>query len=428
MKILNKIKNNSIVKNIGWLIFDRFSLLFLQFIVGVKVANHYGSEIYGTYSYAGAIVGFFPIVLEIINGRVIKEYYDENFNKIVSLVTTTRNILSGILLIGVICSYPLFKEGKELYYFLVLLSINSYLSSWTYGIENYFEFKLLSKKMVITNNIIKIFSYLFTYIGIYLNYSIIILPLINICGSFLRIIILKSFYYKEYKEKVKYFIDKRILIKILKESYYLWLGVIAFIIYTQIDKIMIGNYMDKKDVGVYNIALQLSGILAILIGPFQNSIYPKLLELYKRDYKKYKSLYLKVNTIFTQIYIVGVISSIFVVKWLFPYIYSKEYYGAVGCYSILTISIFFKANGALQTGHMTLKKITKKSFYKTFFGLGLNILLNIYLIPKYGINGAAIATAVTQIFVLFILDYFIKDYREHFFIQLRSFNPLNIRR
>ena len=93
----------------------------------------------------------------------------------------------------------------------------------------------------------------------------------------------------------------------------------------------------------------------------------------------------------------------------------------------MTVSIFFKANGALQTGHMTLKKITKKSFYKTLFGLILNIGLNLILISKYGVYGAAVATSVTQIFTIFIVDYFIKEYREQFFIQLKSFNPLNMR-
>ena len=165
----------------------------------------------------------------------------------------------------------------------------------------------------------------------------------------------------------------------------------------------------------------------ILIGPFQNSIYPKMMELYRKDYKSYYTLYLKLNTVFTQLYMVLSILSIVVVKYLFPHIYAAEYSPAILCYSIMTISVFFKANGALQTGHMTLKRITKKSFYKTLFGLILNIVLNLTLIPKYGINGAAMATSITQIFTIFIVDYFIKEYREQFFIQLKSFNPLNMR-
>lgn len=310
---------------------------------------------------------------------------------------------------------------------LVLLTFDNVLLTTTMGIENYFEYKLLSKNMVISNNIVKIISYILQYMGIVLGFSILIIPIIRVFGSFLRSLILKRFYYKIFKEKVKFLLDKNIAEKIIKDSYYLWISFIAFIVYTQIDKIMIGRMLGIDDVGTYSIAIQLSGVLAILIPPFQNSIYPKMMELYRKDYESYKALYLKVNTIFTQIYLFISILSIIVVKYLFPYVYNKEYTPAILCYGILTISVFFKANGALQTGHMTLKKITKKSFYKTVFGVILNVTLNLILIPKYGIYGSAIATSVTQIFTIFIVDYFIKEYKEQFFIQLKSFNPLNMK-
>lgn len=131
---------------------------------------------------------------------------------------------------------------------------------------------------------------------------------------------------------------------------------VSFIIYCQIDKIMIKQLLGLKEVGIYTIASSLSGIFAILIPPFQNSVYTKLIELYKSNYEKYIKIYLNINTIFTQLYLVLAILSIIVVKYIFPYVYNKEYEGAVSCYIILVISIFFKANGCLQTGHMTLKK------------------------------------------------------------------------
>lgn len=418
---------NKIVNNIGWLVIDKFLILFLQFFVGVKIANYYGGEVYGEYSYAMAIVAFSPIFLEIMNGRVIKEFYSQNFNRTVSVVTTFRNILAiGIFLITIL-TYPIFKENRLLYLMLLLLTFDNVLLTMTIGIENYFEYKLLSKNIVISNNIVKVISYILQYVGIIFDYSILIIPIIRVLGNFLRVLILKKFYYKTFKEKVEFILDKKLIEKIVKDSYYLWISLIAFVVYTQIDKIMIGEMLGVTDVGIYSISIQLSGVLAILIGPFQNSIYPKMMELYKKEYRSYQILYLKVNTMFTQIYLFISILSVIVVKYLFPYIYAKEYSPAVLCYGILTISIFFKANGALQTGHMTLKRITKKSFYKTLSGLILNIILNLTLIPKYGIYGAAIATSITQVFTIFIVDYFIKEYREQFFIQLKSFNPLNMK-
>lgn len=424
--MIKKIISNKIINNIGWLVIDKFLILFLQFFVGVKIANHYGNEIYGEYSYAVAIVAFSPIFLNLINDRVIKEYYNSDFNKTVSVVTTFRNILGVIIFIGLLFLYPFLKNNMTLYILLILLTFDNFLSTMTTGIENYFEYRLLSKNIVISNNIVKVLSYILQYIGIMIGYSILMIPIIRIFGSFLRMLILRNFYYKIFKEKVKVILDKYLIKKIIKESYYLWISLVAFTLYSQIDKIMIGEMLGVGEVGIYSIAIQLSNVLAILIIPFQNSIYSKLMIIFKENYKEYIELYTKINIMFTQLYIVLGLTSIIIVKYLFLYVYTNEYLPAIDCYIILVISVIIKANAALQMGHMVLKKITKKSFYKTLTGLLMNTFLNYILIPRYGIKGAAIATSITHLITAFLMDYFIKDYKEQFFIQLKSFNMLSI--
>ena len=212
----------------------------------------------------------------------------------------------------------------------------------------------------------------------------------------------------------------------INESKFLWITFVSFLIYTQIDRIMIKCYLGEKEVGVYTIAYQLVNVLSILIGPIQNSIYPKMIELYRKDYKEYYNFFLLSNTVITQVYLFLTFLSIIVVKWFFKYVYDPEYNPAIMIYSILAFSIFIKANGSLQTSHMTIKGITQKSFYKTFLSLILNVILNALLIPKYGINGAAIATLVTQFTALFVIDFFIKEYREQAFVQLKSLNTFSL--
>ena len=35
-----------ITKNIAWLMFDQVFILLLQFLVGIKIANYYGAELF----------------------------------------------------------------------------------------------------------------------------------------------------------------------------------------------------------------------------------------------------------------------------------------------------------------------------------------------------------------------------------------------
>lgn len=403
-----------IINNIGWLIFDKVFILLLQFFVGVKIANYYGATLFGQYSYAISLVAFSNIFFELINSRVLKKYYTKNnFNILVFNTNFFKNSIAIILFFIPIIYKFFYKIDDTLFCLLLLLCLDNVLMTATSGIENFFEYKLEAKRIVISNNIVKIISYFLQYICMILNKGIIFIAIVRCIGSLIRVIILKYQYNSSYLGKLEnksVKLDIKLIVKIIDESKYLWFSFVSFLIYTQTDRLMINHYLGVEEVGVYTIGMQLSSILAILIGPIQNSLFPKFLELYRDDYQKYYNFYKLTNTIITQFYLIITLISIIVVKYTFKYVYSSQYDGAILIYSILAFSVFIKANGSLQTSHMTIKNITKKSFYKTLVSLILNIILNILLIPKYGINGAAIATLITQFIALFLIDFFIKEY------------------
>ena len=148
-----------IVKNISWLIIDQFFILFLQFIVGIKVANYYGAELYGKYAYAMSLISFSSILFELLNRRVIKKYYtEENFNEIVYNITIFENSLAIIIFFIPIFLKLTIKIDILLFWLLLFIALDNILISTTFGIENFFDYKLESKKIVISNNIVKIIS------------------------------------------------------------------------------------------------------------------------------------------------------------------------------------------------------------------------------------------------------------------------------
>jgi O-antigen/teichoic acid export membrane protein len=188
-----------ITQNIGWLMFDQFFILFLQFIVGIKVANYYGAELYGKYSYAMSLVGFSGIFFEILNSRVIKKYYtEENFDKIVYNITFFKNSIAILLFLVPIFLKVALEIDNTLFYLLIFMCLDNILSTTTFGIENFFEYKLESRRIVISNNIVKIISYSLQYICMLLKMGIIVIPIIRCIGSFIRMCLLKYQYKKYY--------------------------------------------------------------------------------------------------------------------------------------------------------------------------------------------------------------------------------------
>ncbi|HTN43957.1 MAG TPA: polysaccharide biosynthesis C-terminal domain-containing protein, partial [Nitrospiria bacterium] len=66
---------------------------------------------------------------------------------------------------------------------------------------------------------------------------------------------------------------------------------------------------------------------------------------------------------------------------------------------------------------------TRISFYRAFWGMIVNVILNFLLIPRYGVNGAAVATLISQFGATFGIV-FIKYTRRQAIMMVKSFDPV----
>lgn len=421
-------KKNTVLLNLFWQILDKVILLVLQFFVGVKIANYFGKEVYGVYSYALSLVIFSEIIYELFNKRIIILYFLKRKNiKILKIASYFKTILSVVFLITIIISKHFF-EDINLYLILILLSFSIVFKNMTFFYEVYYEATLNSKPFVLIVNIIKIISYISQYIIIIFYKNIIFIPLIMIIENIIKVIFLKIFFYQCYNpknkiRKIKYKYLKVFIINIIKKSFYFWIGYIYFLVFTQIDKIMIGNMMDKSEVGIYSIAVQLTNVLAIIILPIQNTLYPVLLR------EKNKEVYIKkwqyFNTLITYFYLIITLLSFPVLKYSFSFVFSKEYSEAIYIYYLLSISVFLKANACLRMSYITLFNLGNLIVKLSITGIILNISLNYFFIKNFGIRGAAVATVITQFLTGNILYSLFKNGKIITKIQLNSLDIRN---
>ncbi len=61
--------------------------------------------------------------------------------------------------------------------------------------------------------------------------------------------------------------------------------------------------------------------------------------------------------------------------------------------------------GVASSQFLINENLTKLSFIRNFIGMILNVVLNLILIPKYGIIGSAVATLVSYSVVIFVLHF-----------------------
>ena len=71
---------------------------------------------------------------------------------------------------------------------------------------------------------------------------------------------------------------------------------------------------------------------------------------------------------------------------------------------------------------MIVENLQKLSMYKAFLGFISNILLNYFLITRYGPHEAAVATLISFGISAFVTDLLFRETRAVFFMKLRSIN------
>ena len=76
--------------------------------------------------------------------------------------------------------------------------------------------------------------------------------------------------------------------------------------------------------------------------------------------------------------------------------------------------------GVASSQYLIAENYTTISFYRTLIGAIVNVILNIILIPKYGINGAASATLISYFVATFSMGFIAKT-KKQVVLMLKSF-------
>ncbi|HEB74534.1 MAG TPA: flippase [Candidatus Desulfofervidus auxilii] len=183
--------------------------------------------------------------------------------------------------------------------------------------------------------------------------------------------------------------------QLLRFSFPMFLIGISYFLLSYTDRIMLGYFGQANDVGVYNAATILSMNIVIFIAAIISIFSPILADLHnKRKYNEIKSLY-KVTTR----WIIITSSPLFLILALFPdtimSIFGVEY--QIGSRVLIILAFAYFVGAATGPGGVILQMSGKQDIdlVNGTFLVIVNIALNIWLIPVYGVIGAALATCIT---------------------------------
>lgn len=164
------------------------------------------------------------------------------------------------------------------------------------------------------------------------------------------------------------------------------------------DTAMLGYFLEDSAVGLYNAALPTAALIGIAASALGGLALPSFSELGAK--KSDKSWALKTTTRWSFILTLpAFLLMLLFSDQLLHLLFGPTYAQAGTALAIIAFGNFYaNATGQLNA-YLKSDSHTKLMFYNTAANLTLNIILNLLLIPRIGILGAAIATAASTVFV-----------------------------
>lgn len=281
---------------------------------------------------------------------------------------------------------------------LTTMSCNRVLAS-LYEFKLQFFILLISRILILTVFIIAVF---------FLKNSLFTQLFILLSGTMLYFSLLIFFVRKEGIMISLRFFPAKDIIKLLKVSFPLGLAVIFGMLYDKIDLILISRLTDFTQTAYYNIgygvfkASSLMFSFLFLAGLTKISYLSRRKSAVRIFFYKYSFLLIIITLLITVFLLAG---AGFIINVLFTSKYDN---------SIIVLRILSFGITGLALNHLTGIILNGVSMYKenmkvTFWGLLLNVVLNLIFIPYYGILASCVISVLTEYFIFFGDLYFLKD-------------------
>lgn len=170
---------------------------------------------------------------------------------------------------------------------------------------------------------------------------------------------------------------------------------------------------NANSVASYKVATYIPSGLAFLPQMLVVYIYP-IFAGHINDKKWLLEKYKKLVLIFGLINLFITIIVILLSRFIVPLLFGNQYLDSIIPLNILMITYFFNATFRNISGNLLAsQRRLKANFIFGVIGIGINAIGDILLIPRFGLNGAALATFIV-VFCVAIMSsiYLIKVFKE----------------
>lgn len=386
-----------IASNFGWLMGERGVTLLLSLVVNVWVARYLGPDLFGTFNYVLAFVALFGSFAYLgISGIAVRDLVEtpEKRHEILGTVFVLKlfGALTAALAIAVFAWWKVEDPSDRV--LIAILSVGMLFESLaiiTFWYEARVEGRFKASASITSS-----------VVGAALKCGLVLLhaPLVGfvlatVVQQALNTLLLYRSFLARGESVREWRFDGHRARSLLSRSWPLLFASIGSTIYLKIDVMMLEHMVGSVEVGIYAVAARLSEVWYFIPTALAGSLFPSIIAYRKLSPEQYQARMQRVYRIMVIASLGIAVPVTLLARPLISILYGAEY-GASA--SILMIHIW--TCPAVFMGAVLARWIISENLYmisltRQAAAAIANVVLNLFLIPRYGAIGAAVATLLS---------------------------------
>jgi O-antigen/teichoic acid export membrane protein len=402
-----------VISNMSWLVGGKVINMILQFFVSLATARYLGADHFGEINYVAAYVSFFSSIASLGLAVIVIKEVSRGKQDPDAIIWTgiwmrfATAILSTVTVVAVVSisnqNDPLLQKIAVLESLAIIFSSFDTFMYW-------FQGKLLAKYVSISGTLAYLGKSLYNIYLLAHNADIVWFAFATSVDTIFLALFLFLFYIKcnGFHPTFSWKTGKALL----RESYHYMISGLVAVAYSQIDRIMLKSMLNSTSVGLYSASLTIAGMWSIIPSAIIQSVTPVL---YRNADENYPLFIRRLRQSYALIWGLNVLWSVGISVlnyWVVYLLYGSDYMGARGS---LVIGVWYTGIASLGSLTQVYLATGNKNKYVNYFavaGLFTDVVLNALLIPRFGIEGAAVATLATYCVIHIIMPVVFRDTRE----------------
>lgn len=400
---MSEIKPNAKVNYIYSVSYSILSTL-LPIVTAPYISRVIGAKGIGIYNYNYTIVMYCMLFAMLGVGyygnRAIAKVRDNEearstiFSEIYTMQLLTAGIVASIYTI-----YILFivKDNRIIAGIMMLYVLAPSIT------VNWFFYGLEMFKITVTRNfVVKLITVSLIFVFVKNPNDLWKYTLILAMGSFISEGYLIIYVRKYVRYRCPPFKD---IIKHLKPNIVLFIPIFAMSLYRSMDKLMLKWIVDYEEVGFYSNSEKIINICVAFISALGQVMLPKMTNLLANGNTEQFNALTRKSIKFSSFLSIAMFFGIIGVSQRFiPLFYGPGYEPCIPLLRLLSVNLMFLAWGSVLRSEYLIPKEKDSIFIQSvLWGVVVNLILNILLIPELKAIGATIGTISAEAFSLFLI-------------------------